>query len=141
MNNELTDTSSPAAMLWNSHNASLGTSYMGKPVTEITRNDDGTVSFLVMGGDDNNVLYNSTATGIATLKTTDSKVADRRVYSIDGRLLGTDINAMPKGLYIVGAAGLAGSTLGLSCLGRDSASLSTFSPMAAQMSIPILILW
>ena len=102
MNNELTDTSSPAAMLWNSHNASLGTPYKGKPVTEITRNDDGTVSFLVMGGDDNNVLDNSTATGIATLKTTDSKVADRRVYSIDGRLLGTDINAMPKGLYIVG---------------------------------------
>lgn len=102
LNNELTDSSSPAAMLWNSHNASLGTSYMGKPVTEITRNDDGTVSFLVMGGDDNNVLDNSTATGIATLKTTDSKAADRRVYSIDGRLLGTDINAMPKGLYIVG---------------------------------------
>ena len=89
-------------MLWNSHNASLGETKMGKPVTEITRNDDGTVSFLVMGGDDNNVLDNSTATGIATLKTTDSKVADRRVYSIDGRLLGTDINAMPKGLYIVG---------------------------------------
>ena len=102
LNNELTDSSSPAAMLWNSHNPKMGETKMGKPVTEITRNDDGTVSFLVMGGDDNNVLDNSTATGIATLKTTDSKAADRRVYSIDGRLLGTDINAMPKGLYIVG---------------------------------------
>jgi M6 family metalloprotease-like protein len=42
-NNELTDTSSPAAKV------NTG-SYMSKPITEITKNSDGTVSFWVMKG-------------------------------------------------------------------------------------------
>ena len=102
INNKLTDTSAPAAMLWNSNDSKKGTSFMGKPITEITRNDDGTVSFLVKGGDDNNIVDNRNLTGIVSLRTIDNKTADSRVFSIDGTLLGTDINDMPHGLYIVG---------------------------------------
>lgn len=102
INNKLTDTSAPAAMLWNSNDSKKGTSFMGKPITEITLNDDGTVSFLVKGGDDNNIVDNRNLTGIVSLRTIDNKTADCRVFSIDGTLLGTDINDMPHGLYIVG---------------------------------------
>lgn len=99
INDELTDDSRPSAKLYNVN--ADGTKYMGKPVTGITRNADGTIAFLVMGGDDNNVLDNETVTAIAGVKS-DVKQADNRVYSIDGRYLGNDINALGKGLYIVG---------------------------------------
>ena len=33
---------------------------------------------------------------------TDNKSADNRIYSIDGRYVGTDATQLPKGLYIKG---------------------------------------
>ena len=47
MNDELTDDSRPAAKLYNKN--SDGTKYMGKPVTAIRKNADGTMSFDFMG--------------------------------------------------------------------------------------------
>lgn len=98
MNDELTDDSRPAAKLYN-RNAD-GTKYMGKPVTAIRKNADGTMSFDFIGGSEENILDNTT-TAIKDIKA-DTRKADNRVYSIDGRYLGDDINALGKGLYIVG---------------------------------------
>lgn len=102
MNDELTDDSRPAAKLYNRNDD--GTKYMGKPVTAIRKNADGTMSFDFMGGSEENILDNTTKkeeTAIKDIKA-DTRKADNRVYSIDGRYLGDDINALGKGLYIVG---------------------------------------
>lgn len=102
MNDELTDDSRPAAKLYNKN--ADGTKYMGKPVTAIRKNADGTMSFDFMGGSEENILDNTTKkeeTAIKDIKA-DTRKADNSVYSIDGRYLGDDINALGKGLYIVG---------------------------------------
>ena len=102
MNDELTDDSRPAAKLYNKN--ADGTKYMGKPVTAIRKNADGTMSFDFMGGSEENILDNTTKkeeTAIKDIKA-DTRKADNRVYSIDGRYLGDDINTLGKGLYIVG---------------------------------------
>lgn len=102
MNDELTDDSRPAAKLYNRNDD--GTKYMGKPVTAIRKNADGTMSFDFMEGSEENILDNTTkkeGTAIKDIKA-DTRKADNRVYSIDGRYLGDDINALGKGLYIVG---------------------------------------
>lgn len=88
-NNCLTDTSTPAAVIHH------GGSFMGKPITNITLNDDGTVSFDFMGGSASNVvdgirMVNSAAAGQNT-----------KVYSIDGRYLGNSLEALGRGVYIV----------------------------------------
>ena len=101
-NNQLTDDSTPAATLWNSHNINIGAGLMGKPVTEITQNEDGTISFLVMGGDDSNVLDNNFNTGITTVRPSADRPADRSVYSLNGVRLGTSLDTLPSGIYIVG---------------------------------------
>lgn len=100
-NDELTDTSTPAATLWNSHDKSIGTTYMGKPITAITRNDDGTVSFLVMGGDDSNTPDNADPTGITALKP-HRRTADSGIYTLDGRRMNGTLDTLPKGVYVTG---------------------------------------
>ncbi len=100
LNDELTDDSRPAAKLYNKN--ADGTKYMGKPITAIKKNVNGTISFDVMGGNEDNILDNTTSeTAIKDIKA-DTRKADNRVYSIDGRYLGDDINTLGKGLYIVG---------------------------------------
>ena len=100
LNYELTDDSRPAAKLYNKN--ADGTKYMGKPITAIKKNVNGTISFDVMGGNEDNILDNTTSeTAIKDIKA-DTRKADNRIYSIDGRYLGDDINALGKGLYIVG---------------------------------------
>ena len=100
LNDELTDDSRPAAKLYNKN--ADGTKYMGKPITAIKKNVNDTISFDVMGGNEDNILDNTTSeTAIKDIKA-DTRKADNRVYSIDGRYLGDDINALGKGLYIVG---------------------------------------
>ena len=100
LNDELTDDSRPAAKLYNKN--ADGAKYMGKPITAIKKNVNGTISFDVMGGNEDNILDNTTSeTAIKDIRA-DTRKADNRVYSIDGRYLGDDINALGKGLYIVG---------------------------------------
>ena len=101
VNNSLTDTSSPAATLWNSHDTSIGQTFMGKPVTEITQNDDGTVAFLVMGGDDSNILDNTDPTDITSITADTRRNAKRGTYSLDGRCINDNNSPLPKGIYIV----------------------------------------
>lgn len=101
-NNSLTDESAPAAILWNSHDTSLGITHMGKPITDITQNSDGTISFRVMGGDSNNIINNdNNTTGIKTATTNSAQGSSQRVFSIEGTMLGNDIKQLPHGIYII----------------------------------------
>ena len=101
MNDEFTDYSEPAAKLYtkNSDNSYA----LGIPITQIKRSK-GSVSFLVCGGDDKNVIDNTFKgvvdgiNGVTVVK----KTVDNRIYSIDGRYLGTDASALGKGIYVVG---------------------------------------
>lgn len=101
MNDEFTDDSEPAAKLYNKNSDN---SYaLGIPITQIKRSK-GSVSFLVCGGDDKNVIDNTFKgvvdgiNGVTVVK----KAVDNRIYSIDGRYLGTDASALGKGIYVVG---------------------------------------
>lgn len=101
MNDEFTDDSEPAAKLYtkNSDNSYA----LGIPITQIKRSK-GSISFLVCGGDDNNVIdntFNGVVDGINGV-TVVKKTTDNRIYSIDGRYLGTDASALGKGIYVVG---------------------------------------
>lgn len=101
MNDEFTDESEPAAKLYtkNSDNSYA----LGIPITQIKRSK-GSVSFLVCGGDANNVIdntFNGVVDGINGV-TVVKKTTDNRIYSIDGRYLGTDASALGKGIYVVG---------------------------------------
>lgn len=101
MNDEFTDESEPAAKLYtkNSDNSYA----LGIPITQIKRSK-GSISFLVCGGDANNVIDNTFKgvvdgiNGVTVVK----KMVDNRIYSIDGRYLGTDASALGKGIYVVG---------------------------------------
>ena len=101
MNDEFTDESEPAAKLYtkNSDNSYA----LGIPITNIKRSK-GSISFLVCGGDANNVIdntFNGVVDGINGV-TVAKKTTDNRIYSIDGRYLGTDASALGKGIYVVG---------------------------------------
>lgn len=101
MNDEFTDESEPAAKLYtkNSDNSYA----LGIPITNIKRSK-GSISFLVCGGDDKNVIdntFNGVVDGINGV-TVAKKTTDNRIYSIDGRYLGTDASALGKGIYVVG---------------------------------------
>ena len=102
INNSLTDSSTPAATLWNSHDENTGTTYMGKPITNITQNEDGTIAFTVMGGDSNNIVSNGNATGIVNVEVAHQRNNGSKVYSLDGRILTKPLKDMPHGIYIVG---------------------------------------
>lgn len=101
MNDEFTDDSEPASKLYNKN---TDNSYaLGIPITQIKRSK-GSISFLVCGGDDNNVIdntFNGVVDGINGV-TVVKKTVDNRIYSIDGRYLGTDASALGKGIYVVG---------------------------------------
>lgn len=101
MNDEFTDDSEPASKLYNKN---TDNSYaLGIPITQIKRSK-GSISFLVCGGDDKNVIdntFNGVVDGINGV-TVVKKAVDNRIYSIDGRYLGTDASALGKGIYVVG---------------------------------------
>lgn len=89
-NNSLTDTSVPAAIIYH------GGSFMGKPITNITKNDDGTISFDFMGGSSSNVVD-----GINGIYTTNNNVKPAGIYGLDGRYYGNDATDVPRGVYII----------------------------------------
>lgn len=91
-NDSLTNNSVPAASLYNANTD--GTYYMNKPITNISQNEDGLISFTFAN--------NNTATGISNVVVDADEVSDKRVFSIDGRYLGNDIDALKNGIYIVG---------------------------------------
>lgn len=91
-NNSLTDTSEPAAAVYNAK--ADGSLLMGKPITNITQNDDGTIGFDFMGGSDNNIID---AIENITIQQP-SKFTG--YYTLDGRYAGSSFSSLPKGVYV-----------------------------------------
>ena len=89
-NNSLTDTSSPSAIIYQ------GGSTMGKPITNITQNEDGSIDFDFMGGSNDNII-----SGIHFVENDKVSSYDLGVYSLDGRYLGSSVSGLNKGIYIV----------------------------------------
>ena len=89
-NNSLTDTSSPAATIYQ------GGTTMGKPITNITQNEDGSIDFDFMGGSNDNII-----SGIHFVENDEMSSFGQGVYSLDGRYMGTSANGLDKGIYIV----------------------------------------
>lgn len=89
-NNCLTDTSSPAATIYQ------GGTTMGKPITNITQNEDGSIDFDFMGGSTENII-----SGIHFIENDEAPSFGQGVYSLDGRYMGTSANSLDKGIYIV----------------------------------------
>jgi len=89
-NNSLTNTSLPRASVH--HRNTDGTYLMNKPITDITKHDDGTVSFTFRNNNGSN--------GISNIQAAQTPVSTR-IFSLDGRYLGHDLNALKKGIYII----------------------------------------
>lgn len=89
-NNSLTDTSSPAATIYQ------GGTTMDKPITNITQNEDGSIDFDFMGGSNDNII-----SGIHFIENDEAPSFGQGVYSLDGRYMGTSVNGLDKGIYIV----------------------------------------
>ena len=94
-NNSLTNTSTPKASVYNPNTD--GSLFMNKPVTGIAQNSDGTISFKYEGN------MNPTSIRSITIDDEDSNMLDagNRIFSIDGRYIGTDFNALGPGIYIL----------------------------------------
>lgn len=91
VNNALTSTSTPSAMLYNANSA--GNKLMQKDITNIDMASDGTISFDFMGGK---------STAIQGVFSNDEAKKDNRIYSVSGKYMGTSLIALPKGIYIIG---------------------------------------
>ena len=89
-NNSLTDTSSPAATIYQ------GGTTMGKPITNITQNEDGSIDFDFMGGSNGNII-----SGIHFVENDEVPSYGQGVYSLDGRYFGSSVKGLGKGIYIV----------------------------------------
>lgn len=89
-NNSLTDTSSPSAIIYQ------GGTTMGKPITNITQNKDGSIDFDFMGGSTENII-----SGIHFVENDKVSSYGLGVYSLDGRYLGSSVSGLNKGIYIV----------------------------------------
>lgn len=89
-NNSLTGSSKPSATLHNRNTS--GTFRMNKDITEITEHDDGTISF--------NFQNKNRASAISSIQA-DGQASDNRIFTIDGRYAGKDLDALEKGIYII----------------------------------------
>lgn len=88
-NNQLTDTSKPFAKLYN------GKATMGKPITDIVQNPDGTIDFNFMGGSDSNIISGIENTII------DVNTTANAIYTLDGRRVYGDVKSLGRGVYII----------------------------------------
>ena len=86
VNNELTDTSLPAAKM--NYPNSSGSSLLGKPVTNIQMDDEGLISFDFMGGD---------LSAISPLTSHLSSLTSHSVFD----LLGREVTPNRPGMYII----------------------------------------
>lgn len=90
VNNCLTDTSLPSSVMY-TNNAS-GSRHLSKPITDITQNDDGTISF---------VFHASMPEAIIAPRSTITESS--AVYTLTGRKVQSNaINELPKGIYLTG---------------------------------------
>ena len=86
-NNSFTDNSIPSAKLYNANKD--GKLFMGKPITDISENIDGTISFKFSNP--------KNPTGITQYQAHTTQ----KIYSIHGQYMGTDLKKLPQGVYKV----------------------------------------
>lgn len=100
--NSLTDDTAPAAELYAAN--INGKKLMGKPLTDIHVNSDGTVGFTfkrLVDLSDAPDLWKDGTSGITETKAEGNVAADGRIYTVDGRYAGDDVQALGSGMYIV----------------------------------------
>lgn len=88
VNNQLTDTSIPATVMYNRNAAD--TTILSKSITNITMSDEGNISFCFMGGD---------PTGIRNL-IPEQSIGDGTIYDMQGRRYKSQF-PLKRGLYII----------------------------------------
>ncbi len=89
-NDSLTATSKPAATLY--HKNSQGLKTMTGAILDIRKNSDGTLAFRYRA-------HPPVADAIRELEYIDT--ASPRIYTLDGRYVGTAFDALPRGIYII----------------------------------------
>ena len=90
VNNVLSDTSQPASQMYNKN--ANGSYLLSKPITDITRYDDGSISFIFHAS--------NTSDHIGDIKDSNPEVND--IYNLQGiRLLPSSLSALPPGVYII----------------------------------------
>mgnify|MGYP000221679979 CR=1 FL=1 len=93
-NDELTSTSTPAAIFYNANED--GSYNMNGSICNITQNDDGTVSFTYLPP-----VASSVVSGIARNLTIPDVSPDRTaIHTLDGIYVGTSLESLPSGIYI-----------------------------------------
>lgn len=93
-NDELTSTSTPAAIFYNANED--GFYNMNGSICNITQNDDGTVSFTYLPP-----VASSVVSGIARNLTIPDVSPDRTaIHTLDGIYVGTSLESLPSGIYI-----------------------------------------
>lgn len=90
-NDSLTNLSKPAAKFYNANTD--GTKYANCSIYDIKRNADGTMSFKFKGA-------GGTNTAITEVEL--QAGGSRRIYTLGGQYAGSDLNSLPKGVYVVG---------------------------------------
>ena len=68
---------------------------MGKPITDIVQNPDGTIDFNFMGGSDSNIISGIENTII------DVNTTANAIYTLDGRRVYGDVKSLGRGVYII----------------------------------------
>ncbi|MCD8289133.1 MAG: M6 family metalloprotease domain-containing protein [Prevotella sp.] len=92
-NDSLTRFSTPAATLYNTNTD--GTNYMSPGIYDITLNEDGTIAFNC-----GNAEQDNETNGIRNVITGEEATAAKRIFSLSGYYLGTDLSPLPAGIYI-----------------------------------------
>lgn len=88
VNRELTDSSFPAAVMYNKN--TMGSTLLSKPITNITEHDDGTVSF---------VFHATTPDGLITPSSRTRHPSS--IYTLTGRRVNQTQDNLPDGIYII----------------------------------------
>lgn len=89
-NNSISDSSMPATTLANKN--ADGTYNLGKEVTDITQNADGTISFQ---------FRNLRTSGIQSATASGTQGCRKGVYNLNGQRIGNTLSTLPSGIYIV----------------------------------------
>lgn len=100
--NSLTDNTTPAATLYNAN--INGKKFMGKPITDIHVNSDGTVGFTfkrLVELSEKPDIWDDPTTGITDVSVDKAHAGSGRIYTVDGRYAGQDLKVLSNGLYIV----------------------------------------
>ena len=70
---------------------------MGKPITNIVQNADGTIDFDFMGGSTENIISGIHDMLVPSITTSTGK----KIFTLDGRYAGENLNVLGCGVYII----------------------------------------